>query len=194
MNARRVSAAVGVICAAQKIRDTAAGIAAALEAAGLLQSPESAAELVALRTDRDGFRDQRNSVFATNEELLVRVERAGLEQLQVQNENRTLLRRVAELEDARDDFLSFTSRLDAKSLDNFLGELSRATEYEPMDGAAGEIELTVTRWRELVESRPTPGALAEQLADEKPVTVRLASEESSDKLRTLLARQPEATP
>lgn len=42
MNARRVSAAAGVICAAQKRRQTAAGIAAALEAAGLLQSPESA--------------------------------------------------------------------------------------------------------------------------------------------------------
>ncbi|WP_327333676.1 hypothetical protein [Streptomyces anulatus] len=49
MNARRVSAAAGVICAAQKTRQTPAGIAAALEAAGLLQSPESAAELVALR-------------------------------------------------------------------------------------------------------------------------------------------------
>lgn len=49
MNARRVSAAAGVICAAQKQRQTAAGIAAALEAAGLLQSPESAAEVVALR-------------------------------------------------------------------------------------------------------------------------------------------------
>ncbi|MGC5531627.1 hypothetical protein [Streptomyces sp. SR-10] len=43
MNARRVSAAAGVICAALKTKQTAAGIAAALEAAGLLQSPESVA-------------------------------------------------------------------------------------------------------------------------------------------------------
>ncbi|MEU0157973.1 hypothetical protein ABZ154_03770 [Streptomyces sp. NPDC006261] len=98
MNARRVAAAAGVVCAAQKQRNTATGIAAALEAAGLLQSPESAAELVALREDRDGFRTQRNSVFKTNEELLIRVERADLERLQVENENRTLTRRVAELE------------------------------------------------------------------------------------------------
>ncbi|WP_354596133.1 hypothetical protein R1Y80_01025 [Streptomyces sp. JL1001] len=42
MNARRVNAAAGVILAAQKRRQTAAGIAVALEAAGLLQSPESA--------------------------------------------------------------------------------------------------------------------------------------------------------
>lgn len=49
MNTKRVNAAAGVILAAQKQRNTAAGIAMALEAAGLLQSPESAAELVALR-------------------------------------------------------------------------------------------------------------------------------------------------
>ncbi|MFY0511839.1 hypothetical protein ACOMD4_15855 [Streptomyces anulatus] len=49
MNAKRINAAAGVVLAAQKQRNTATGIAAALEAAGLLQSPESAAELVALR-------------------------------------------------------------------------------------------------------------------------------------------------
>ncbi|MFB4424858.1 hypothetical protein C5F59_027730 [Streptomyces sp. QL37] len=49
MNARRVNAAAGVILAAQKTRQTAAGIASSLEAAGLLQSPESAAELTRLR-------------------------------------------------------------------------------------------------------------------------------------------------
>jgi len=46
VNARRVNAAAGVILAAQKTKQTAAGIAASLEAAGLLQSPESAAEAV----------------------------------------------------------------------------------------------------------------------------------------------------
>lgn len=49
MNAHRVNAAAGVILAAQKQKNTAAGIAASLEATGMLQSPESAAELVALR-------------------------------------------------------------------------------------------------------------------------------------------------
>ncbi|PJN31340.1 hypothetical protein CG717_16380 [Streptomyces sp. CB02613] len=43
MNAKRINAAAGVILAAQKQRQTAAGVAAALEAAGLLQSPESPA-------------------------------------------------------------------------------------------------------------------------------------------------------
>lgn len=49
MNAKRVNAAAGVILAAQKQKNTAAGIAMALESAGLLQSPESAAELEQLR-------------------------------------------------------------------------------------------------------------------------------------------------
>lgn len=49
MNARRVHAAEGVVFAALKTKQTAAGIAASLEAAGLLQSPESAAEVVRLR-------------------------------------------------------------------------------------------------------------------------------------------------
>ncbi|MZF56887.1 hypothetical protein GTX53_24165 [Streptomyces sp. SID5594] len=50
MSAHRLSAATGVVLAALVGKDSsAAGIAAALEAAGLLQSPESAAELVALR-------------------------------------------------------------------------------------------------------------------------------------------------
>ncbi|MCX4601172.1 hypothetical protein OG402_11805 [Streptomyces anulatus] len=57
MNAKRINAAAGVIYAAQKVRSTATGIATALEAAGLLQSPESAAELVALRIDRDVCHD-----------------------------------------------------------------------------------------------------------------------------------------
>lgn len=49
MNAKRVSAAAGVVFAAQQTRQTAAGIAAALESACLLQSPETAAELESLR-------------------------------------------------------------------------------------------------------------------------------------------------
>ncbi|MGC4946224.1 hypothetical protein ACLQ2N_08455 [Streptomyces sp. DT224] len=50
MNAHRVQAATGVILGALAGTDSsAAGVAAALEAAGLLQSPESATELEALR-------------------------------------------------------------------------------------------------------------------------------------------------
>ncbi|MFB7589318.1 hypothetical protein [Streptomyces sp. NPDC056169] len=49
MNAKRVAAAAGVVHAAMQTRQTAAGIAVALESACLLQSPESAAEQVELR-------------------------------------------------------------------------------------------------------------------------------------------------
>ncbi|MFF9200013.1 hypothetical protein ACF09L_32880 [Streptomyces sp. NPDC014779] len=51
MNAKRVNAAAGVILAALKSKRTAAGIAADLESACLLQSPETAAELARRRTE-----------------------------------------------------------------------------------------------------------------------------------------------
>lgn len=49
MNARSVNALAGVIHAAMQTHQTAAGIAVAVEAAGLLMSPETAAELAQLR-------------------------------------------------------------------------------------------------------------------------------------------------
>lgn len=50
MNTRALNALAGVICAAQKAgRRTPMGIAQAIAAAQLLQSPETAAELLALR-------------------------------------------------------------------------------------------------------------------------------------------------
>ena len=61
-----------------------------------------------LRTDANALRDQRNAVFATNEELLVRVERADLERLNTEAENRRLARRVGELE-------AMVSRLGARA-------------------------------------------------------------------------------
>lgn len=51
MNPRRVNAAAAVVLAAMQTRQTAAGIAVALESACLLQSPESAAEMAKLRSD-----------------------------------------------------------------------------------------------------------------------------------------------
>ncbi|MFJ9214278.1 hypothetical protein [Streptomyces sp. NPDC102264] len=56
MNATRVSAAAGVVHAAMENgRRTAAGIAAALESAGLLMSPETAAELDRLSDELTGM-------------------------------------------------------------------------------------------------------------------------------------------
>jgi hypothetical protein len=53
LNARSINSAAGVVQAAwEQGRQTAAGIAVALDAAGLLMSPETAAELVRLRAER----------------------------------------------------------------------------------------------------------------------------------------------
>lgn len=59
MNARAVSAAAGVVHAAMKTHSTAAGIAMAVEAAGLLMSPEVAAELARLRAGAVPLPDDR---------------------------------------------------------------------------------------------------------------------------------------
>jgi septal ring factor EnvC (AmiA/AmiB activator) len=120
MNAKRVGAAEVVLFRAMPTRRTAAGLAMALESAALLNDEDIAAELVelrklpaeveALRKDRDAFRDQRNAVFATNKELLARVDRVSLERIQAQNRSFALARevdrlraRVAELEAAAGD-------------------------------------------------------------------------------------------
>lgn len=63
MNAKRVNAAAGVVHAAMQSRQTAAGIAAALEAACLLQSPETAVEADRLRARVDEV--ERAYVFDT---------------------------------------------------------------------------------------------------------------------------------
>ncbi|MGQ4351946.1 hypothetical protein [Streptomyces drozdowiczii] len=78
MNARRVSAAAGVVFAAQKTRQTATGIAAALEAACLLQSPESAAEQLAQVRELDGLRVRVAELEATLARLGARAEQRHL--------------------------------------------------------------------------------------------------------------------
>ncbi|TGB06519.1 hypothetical protein [Streptomyces sp. MZ04] len=48
-----------------------------------------------LRKERDAFRDQRNAVFATNEQLLAQVEEAGQARIRAENEARTAKREAA---------------------------------------------------------------------------------------------------
>lgn len=51
-----------------------------------------------LKRQRNVFRDQRNNVVATNEQLLAKVEELGQARLRAENSARTLTRQVAELE------------------------------------------------------------------------------------------------
>lgn len=82
MNTKRVNAAAGVIHGSQvKGKRTAAGIAADLESACLLQSPETAAEQQALQARVDKV--ERAYVFDVAE---------------LRRENDRLLKRIAELE------------------------------------------------------------------------------------------------
>lgn len=66
--------------------------------------------------------------------------------------------RVAELEAAQDKFLlPWAHQIDAKSLDNFVGELMQAADA-PLLFVVDEIHKTVARWRELVASLPAEQA------------------------------------
>ncbi|MBT2508871.1 hypothetical protein J7I98_23880 [Streptomyces sp. ISL-98] len=112
MNAKRVAAAAGVIFAAQQTRQTAAGIAYALESACLLQSPETAAELAELRARceryRIAWRRARTRALATGSaadryaartrDLQEALRETVAEELTVQMECNALQARVAELE------------------------------------------------------------------------------------------------
>lgn len=117
--ARALNAAAGVICAAWKAgRQTPMGVACALDSAGLVQSPEAAAEMARLReerqstnaalaevtlalrsaeADRDAWRGQRNDVFDTNVRLLARVDELGEARLRAENETRTVMRELTRL-------------------------------------------------------------------------------------------------
>lgn len=101
---------------AEWIGETARGVASAADlkqdratasfvAAARTDVPDLVAAVHLLTAERDGFREQRNAVFKTNEELLERVEQSGLARIQAENETRTMVRerdalraRVAELE------------------------------------------------------------------------------------------------
>lgn len=78
MNARRVAAAAGVVFAAQKTRQTATGIATALEAACMLQSPETAAEQLALLAEVDKLRLRVAELAATLSRIGARAEQRHL--------------------------------------------------------------------------------------------------------------------
>ncbi|WP_282698058.1 hypothetical protein [Streptomyces sp. CC208A] len=108
MNAKRMKAAEGVVLAALSGSDpSAAGIAAALEAACLLQSSESAAELLALRGQVAALLAERHS---TNEALDDAVREVA-----------ALRTRVAELETAP---LARPHPADAELLSTFTVEMN----------------------------------------------------------------------
>lgn len=58
---------------------------------------KQAAELERLRKERDGFRDQRNAVFQTNQRLIGEVEAAGQARIHAENQTRAVTRAAEEL-------------------------------------------------------------------------------------------------
>ncbi|KPL29095.1 hypothetical protein JI76_28680 [Streptomyces anulatus] len=154
MNARRINAAAGVVLAAQKQRNTATGIAAALEAAGLLQSPESAAERAQLQDDITG---------------------ACLARYEEEQENLRLRARVAELEAQAAELKA--DRADRQ--DDLAGALghSKGTEWPDLISVAAA--ATASEARPVEDPHDSPlhhtYALGRDLPEVTPAAERLLS-------------------
>ncbi|MFZ3556428.1 MULTISPECIES: hypothetical protein [unclassified Streptomyces] len=150
MNTKLVNSAAGVICAALEQNRVPAGIATALESAGLLMSPEIAESLekrTVLLREVQAMCRQRGKEIAGR--------KAYGDRLKAENEE--LRARVAELEAAP---FAWAERLDAKSLDNFLITLGAATEHEPMSGAIDAIHQLVNGFRAAVSGDRLTALLA----------------------------------
>ncbi|MFI9079174.1 hypothetical protein ACIGW8_22340 [Streptomyces sioyaensis] len=78
MNTRLINSTADLICRTMQTHRTPSGIAAALDAAGMLQSPESAAELASLRVMYEAGRRRRSRLARSVAGLRARV--AELEQ------------------------------------------------------------------------------------------------------------------
>ncbi|MEU0017987.1 hypothetical protein ABZ173_09990 [Streptomyces rochei] len=89
-----------------------------------------------LKRQRNVFRDQRNNVVATNEQLLAKVEESGQARLRAENDARTLTRQVAELEKANEGLDDLRAKFEAQmsraeTLDRLLREAqARVAELE----------------------------------------------------------------
>ncbi|MFG3276179.1 hypothetical protein [Streptomyces luteogriseus] len=128
MNTQRVNGAAGVILAALEQNRTPAGIALALESAGLLMTPETAADMASVSTDAVGV-----------------AERAVEELKREHAESARLRARVAELEA---EPLAWVDRLDAVSLGNLLHTLGMATDVRPIDEAVVQVREVVRSFRQ----------------------------------------------
>ncbi|MFG2900927.1 hypothetical protein ACGFZH_28060 [Streptomyces zaomyceticus] len=156
MNAKRVAAAEGVILAAMKNRVTAAGIAVALESACLLQSPESAAELVrrrieglALRTERAPMDGPRQVPFELGVSLLPAVQWLVARDSDWSVQVSRLTARVDEVERA------YT--FDTAALKKHVAELEaeRHSTNEALDDAVKALRVQRDRIAELEAERAT---------------------------------------
>jgi hypothetical protein len=160
VNTKNVNSAAGVILAALTQHRTPAGIALALESAGLLMTPETAADMTSVSTDAVGV-----------------AERAVAELKREHEANAVLRARVAELEVAQKPSemyppaLPWAALMDDEALSDFLDDLADAAGTpDTHQGALAEVEATCGRWRLIAEAQhahntaPGPDALTRTFA------------------------------
>lgn len=144
MNTKRVNSAAGVILAALQQSRTPAGIALALESAGLLMTPETANDMASVSQDA------------------VRVAEESVTELRREHaENARLRERIAELEagakataDGYPPALPWAALMDHEDLTDFLDELAAsAITHAPAESALAEVEKTCGTWRLIAEAQ-----------------------------------------
>jgi DNA anti-recombination protein RmuC len=188
MRTKAITALADVICRAQQQDRTPAGIAFAIESAGMLQSPETAAEL-------EHLRNQVDELAATSWRYRTAWRRARTRALSTGGAADRYAARAAELQTALQD--SLVGVLGAQLERN---ELEKAN-LEAAERAQKVINELRARVAELEaaadESRPvdedpiayelTPAALVE---DPRPALVKLKAPETVARLRWLLGGGP----
>jgi len=161
VNAKRVAAAAGVLHGSQvKGKRTAAGLAADLEAACMLQSPETAAEQKQLRARVAELEAERRS---TNEAL-----DDAVQELERRRD------RIAELERSASEYppaMPWAALMDHEDLADFLDELAAsAITHASSEVALTEVEKTCATWRLIAEAQhghntaPGPDAMTRTFA------------------------------
>ncbi|MFB7440193.1 hypothetical protein ACFC01_17850 [Streptomyces mirabilis] len=172
MNTRAITSAAGVILAALQQNRTATGIALSLESAGLLMSPEAAADLASVSTDAVGVTEQAVKELQREHELSAGVRQEnvrlflawGSARMRARRKNEALKKlraRVAELEAQR--------QADQKTWRHDLR--TARDEREAMAARIAELEL---------ERHSTNDALAD-------VTLAQRAAESADRLTAFFA-------
>lgn len=162
MNTKLVNTAAGVINAALAQDRTAAGIALALESAQLLMTPETAAELEQLRTDRGRYRIAWRMAYQRAQGRGWAADRAGARAREGQEALQTMLFTVivAQIACRAARLESEGSRARVADLEGKLAEYERPVDEDPIayaltEQAEDEVFVPRTerqRWQDIADA------------------------------------------
>jgi hypothetical protein len=169
VNARGVSSLAGVIHAAMQTHSTAAGIAMAVDAAGLLMSPETAAEIERLRASATGAHRRIEEVLDYYAEAVATVARLEQKRVELERIANTERERVAELErHAAADVTVYRASHESIVIGHYTTAAAAREHCEAY--VQREHPGAVLDWIADEDDELSPAELAEQVGDEESLT------------------------